>query len=508
LGWSVGASYKGRVYGELLPRPGYFNHGGFGGVEMWVDPARDLIGVYFSVALDVDSRDFSIQDADLYMNMVTAGVINNGSSGATRPISWSESKLSEEGKPLTSIGRRLQEGRDIGLRPGTPEEVGADPERVRKVVDLANGWVESDMHPSLAVVAARHGVVFLNETIGHAGPEEDAPLLKANTLFPLMSLTKPITATAVMILVEEGLISLNRPVLDYIPEFQGERQDQVLIRHLLTHTSGFDNADLAELAKSRGILKSSEPSQQNLAKLYNVYDEYMGLIYELPSLKKPDQTMIYSDLNYDLLAEVIARVSGSTFPEFVRQRIFEPLGMKDSVMPVNEVTKKRVVRRPVNAPNDELITAVLDSRVPTGAAGGFSSAIDMTVFGQMFLNSGTLGGERILSTASVEAMTRDQIPGILAEDKGETIGPAEWGLGWSIHIDSKSWVYGEHLLSQGSYCHGGSGGVFFWIDPVRDLVAVFFSTYLSMTKDERPVIAIDLFINSVLASIIDDYPAF
>jgi CubicO group peptidase (beta-lactamase class C family) len=471
---------------------------------MWVDPFNEIVGVYFSVALDVDSRDFSIQDADLYMDMVTGGVINDGSSGATQLISRSESKLSEEGKPLSSIGDSLHGRRDIVLRPGTPEEVGADPERVQKVVDLAHGWVESGMHPSLTVVAARHGVVFLNETVGRSGPEEDAPLLKPDTLFPLMSLTKPITAAAVMILVEEGLISLNRPVMDYIPEFKGEGQDQVLIRHLLTHTSGFGNSDLAELAMGRGILKSSEPSQQNLAKLYNVYDEYIGLICELPSSKKPDRTMIYSDLNYDLLAGVIARVSGSTFPGFVRQRIFEPLGMKDSVMPVNEVTKKRVVRRPVNAPIDELITAVLESRVPTGAAGGFSSAMDMAIFGQMFLNGGTLGGQRILSTASVEAMTRDQIPGIMSEHNGMTIGPAEWGLGWSIHINGRSWAYGEPLLSQDSYCHGGGGGVFFWIDPARDLVAVFFSTYLSLTKDERPVAATDLFINSVLASIVGD----
>ncbi|GMQ78677.1 MAG: hypothetical protein BMS9Abin02_1204 [Anaerolineae bacterium] len=130
--------------------------------------------------------------------------------------------------------------------------------------------------------------------------------------------------------------------------------------------------------------------------------------------------------------------------------------------------------------------------------------MDMAILGQMFLNGGTLGGERILSKASVEAMTRDQIPGIMAEYKDKTIGPGEWELGWSIYINGKSWAYGEPLLSQGSYCHGDSGGVFFWIDPARDLVAVFFSTYLSMTKDERPVAATDLFINSVLASIIDD----
>jgi CubicO group peptidase (beta-lactamase class C family) len=413
LGWSIGAPFKGKVYGELLPAAGHFVHGGYGGVEMWVDPTNEIVSVYFSVALEVDSHDFSIQDADLFMNMVTAGVIDDSDSGERRRSYRRKSKLSDERRAAESIRGVQHRRKDIVLRPGSPEEAGADPERVQKVVDLANGWVESGMHSSLTVVAARHGVVFLNETVGRLGPEEDAPLLKPDTLFPLASITKVITATAVMILVEEGLISLNRPVMDYIPEFQGDGQDQVLIRHLLTHTSGLSESDLLKLALERELITNSDPSDQNWAKLFAAYDKYMAVVRDLSPSNPPDHTMIYALCNYDLLAEVVAQASGSTFPDFVHRRIFEPLGMHDSFLPVPVSMTHRVVCRPDTAPFNKLLATIME----TGAPSGFSAAKDMAIFGQMFLNDGIIGGERILSSASVEAMTRDQIPGIMAEYK-------------------------------------------------------------------------------------------
>ena len=502
LGWSVGAAFKGRVYGELLPAPGYFNHGGYGGVEMWLDPAREIAGIYFSVSLAVDSRDFSIQDADLYMNLVTAGVIDDRSAGPTPSLSGRESEepRSANVSPSIRVGERNRN--ELVLEHGRPEEVGADPARLKKVVDLAKGWVESGVHPSLRIVAARHGLIFLDESFGHMGPEVDAKPVTPTTLFPLASITKPITAAAAMILVEEGAVSLNRPVTEYLPEIRGEGQDKVLIRHLLTHTSGLQMADVLELAKGRGQISNSDPSDRNLAYLFSDHSNYMELVREISPVVKPDQKMIYAACNYDLLAEVIASASGTTYPEFVRKRIFKQLGMDDSFIMLPRIEKARVVRRPGTAPYEKVLTTLLESRSPF-ANGGFSTANDISILGQMFLNGGSYGGVRILSQASVEAMTKDQVPGIMTEYEGEEIGRAEWGLGWSIHETVKSWAYGEPLLSRGSFCQGGVGGVFVWVDPVKDLVAVFFSTYVSMTKDGRPAAATDLFINSVLASITD-----
>ena len=129
--------------------------------------------------------------------------------------------------------------------------------------------------------------------------------------------------------------------------------------------------------------------------------------------------------------------------------------------------------------------------------------MDMAVFGQMFLNSGVYGEARILSPASVHAMTRNQIPGIEAHFLDEYFPEADWGLGWSIHQNGKSWAFGEILQSQGSFCHGGAGGVFLWVDPTCDVVAVFFSVYIELRENERPNACTDLFINSVLSSIVE-----
>ena len=127
------------------------------------------------------------------------------------------------------------------LHYGTPEEAGMLPDRIERVKRLAEGWVADGHTPSLVVLAARRGVIFLHEAYGVLTPEEDSPPLQLDTIFPLGSLTKPITATAAMILVEDGLLGLNRPVVDYIPEICGEGTEEVLVHHLLSHTSGYND---------------------------------------------------------------------------------------------------------------------------------------------------------------------------------------------------------------------------------------------------------------------------
>jgi CubicO group peptidase (beta-lactamase class C family) len=504
LGWSVGKPYKGRVYGELLPAPNYFNHGGYGGVEMWMDPTNEIVGVYFSVALETDERDFSIQDADLFMNMVTAAVVDGATSRST-PMGNSRIRGDQSEIKLASSkpGATIASSQPRRLRSGSPEEVGVHPQRLKKVIELAQDWVERDLHSAISIVAARHGVVFLNEAFGRMGPEKNAAPLPPDAIFPLASLTKPITATAVMILVEEGVLGLNRPVQDYIPEFQGEGKELITIRHLMTHTSGLRAEDLLELAKERGITPDSEWSESNWVYLFDSFDQYLDLINEVEPSISPDKRMYYCICNHDLLGDVIERVSGRKYSEFVRQRILEPLGMKNTFLPVPRNLQKQVVRRPETAPFYYFLSAFLESGIPSGGGGYFGTGMDQAIFGQMFLNGGTYGSARILSQSSVAAMTRDEIPGIEAFEGDESIGAAEWGLGWSIHNTGKNVSYDEPLLSTGSYCHGGAGGVFIWVDPARDLVAVFFSTYLSETEAGQPVAATDLYINSLLAAIVD-----
>src|SRR5215467_7971689 len=118
------------------------------------------------------------------------------------------------------------------LRPGEPEEVGMSARRVRHVGQLAAGWVAQGITSALVVLVARRGVIVLHEAFGRLTPDDDAPPLPPDAIYPIASITKPITATAVMILVEDGLIGLNRPVAEYIPDFVGEGKDRIMVYHL------------------------------------------------------------------------------------------------------------------------------------------------------------------------------------------------------------------------------------------------------------------------------------
>src|SRR4029453_1086023 len=150
------------------------------------------------------------------------------------------------------------------LRPGEPEEVGMSARRVRHVGQLAAGWVAQGITSALVILVARRGVVVLHEAFGRLTPDDNAPPVKRDTIYPLSSLTKPITATAAMLLVEDGLLGLQRPVSEYLPEFNGEGKQAVLVHHLLTHTSGLRDEDVdAHAAKKRGVVAIPPPEKKN-----------------------------------------------------------------------------------------------------------------------------------------------------------------------------------------------------------------------------------------------------
>ena len=134
------------------------------------------------------------------------------------------------------------------LRYGRPEDADMSPQRVAQIAQLAEGWVRDAIHPALVVLVARRGVIVLHEAYGRFGPGPDSPPLSCDAIFPMASLTKPITATAVMCLVEDGLIGLNRPFVDYIPELDVPEAPQWLnearVADLLSHTSGMDELEL------------------------------------------------------------------------------------------------------------------------------------------------------------------------------------------------------------------------------------------------------------------------
>jgi len=320
----------------------------------------------------------------------------------------------------------------------------------------------------------------------------------------MASITKPITATAAMILVEEGALGLNCPVSDYLPEFRGEGKDAVMVHHLLTHTSGLHNEEVrAHAEKNRNSIEIPVPEETQ----HPAINEYLALRYQAPLWKTPGVEMSYCNYGYVLLGEIVRRVSGTSLDNFARERIFAPLGMTDTFYAVPESVRHRIVRRPPDAPH-----AQLDSRewqdTPWFSSGVFSTARDMAIFGQMFLNGGSYGGSehgerqgRILSPAGAAAMVVNQIPSIGARYEEEIFPEASWGFGWNVHGSKKE---AGSLLSPRAFSHSGGGGVSLWADPVYEIVGVCFSVDLGLVPEGSTKSCTGLFMDEVMAAMIDE----
>jgi CubicO group peptidase (beta-lactamase class C family) len=225
--------------------------------------------------------------------------------------------------------------------------------------------------------------------------------------------------------------------------------------------------------------------------------------------------MAYCSFGYELLGEIVRRVSGQSLADFCRERIFGPLSMADTHYILPNAKRHRVVRRTEGAPGTESWNTILRIMETPWAMGGVcSTALDMAIFGQMFLNRGAYGEAKVLCPASVAEMTRNQIPGIGAQYQNLVFAEASWGLGWSTRADKNSIAYAETLQSQRAFGHGGAGGTFMWVDPSYGIVGVYFSVssqggippdadlpeyFGDMELLGRP----DLLINAVTATVLD-----
>jgi len=321
------------------------------------------------------------------------------------------------------------------------------------------------------------------------GPEPDSSAVQKDTIFPLASLTKPIIATIAMILVEEGHLGLNRPVSFYIPEFTGEGKDMVIVHHLLTHTSGLRDEDV--FTKDDITIQSSSVN----ATEHPYINDLLHLGYNSPLHNIPGGEMSYCNYGYVLLGEIIQRVSGKPLSVFAKEKLFGPLGMKDThyIMP-NESVWDRMVKRSWDSPCSFLQCRRF-RKIPFAAGSILSTAMDIAIFGQMFLNYGCYENIRILSPASVFAMTHNQIPGVRACYRDEFFKEAFWGLGWNIHGDKKD---RGTLQSSETFSHGGAGEVFLWVDPIYEIIGVYLSVML-----QNGISCVDLFMNMVTAAVVD-----
>jgi CubicO group peptidase (beta-lactamase class C family) len=302
-------------------------------------------------------------------------------------------------------------------------------------------------------VANRAGVVR-----AEVFTSRDGPAASVDSRFLVASITKPIVATAVIQLVEAGRLSLAAPVADYLPEFEPQpagpnlpARDLVTTWHLLTHTSGMADP----------VLVRDWPFHDRAQLLQLALQPQLRFV--------PGTQYAYCSNSFCLLGELLHRLGGLDYPEYLRARIFEPLGMVDtSFDPFADGAEAGVVRPEfAGAPPAEQ-ERILRGFTATAAPGGglWSTVGDLLAFGRAILNGGSLDGARIVGPRSIELMTRDHTGGI--REAGMPPRDPHYGLGWSARGGS-----GRALTSPSAFGHGGATGSQLTIDPELDLVYVF-----------------------------------
>ena len=384
--------------------------------------------------------------------------------------------------------------------------IGISAKRLNRISTLAQHWITPDLHQCVVMHAMHNGKVIFHHAIGKQTTQTDSSCTPLDAIYPVASLSKLMTATAIMLLVEDGLLSLHNPVVDFIPEFTGKNKEKVTLWHLLTHTmGGFSMASVDDLPLKTGLNPIDLPSTTNT--INPLVHEFLNLGYTHPLSHEPGTTVIYSNYGYELLGEVIRRVSGANLESFTEERIFKPLQMNDTHFILPNHKRHRLVRRPNSAAYalaDQYFFSGLEAEnlfdTPWASAGLCSTATDMSLFGQMFLNGGCLNNIRILSPTTIRYMTRNHTPDFPDGDGNEKLCDAARGIGWDLPGTKNDLKY-ANLYSPSTYCHSGAGGALIWVDPEFQIVGVFLSVELSIREDLQRNWAGDRFANAITAAI-------
>ncbi|MGB9004270.1 MAG: serine hydrolase domain-containing protein [Candidatus Aminicenantales bacterium] len=342
--------------------------------------------------------------------------------------------------------------------------------------------------PGAVVAVGRKGKVVYRRAFGSSQVVPQALPMAEDMIFDLASLTKPVaTAPSIMILAEQGRLSLTEKVKDYVPEFEpyldegGKPGEDARLWHLLTHTSGLppylSSTDPAELEKMLG------PSIATA--------DLVAVIAKLKKSDPPGKAFHYSCLGYITLAHIIRQITGQTVAQFAAENIFRPLRLehtffnppaafKDKCVPT-QVLDGNPLRGVVHDPLARLQGGV------SGNAGLFSTADDLAVFCQMILNKGTFEGKRILSPLTVERMTE-------VYPKAAFAG---CGLGWDL--DSDYSTNGGDLFGPRSFGHTGYTGASMWIDPETDIFLIFLTNRVH-PDDKGSIVALRSRLANVVAA--------
>lgn len=330
----------------------------------------------------------------------------------------------------------------------TKPAVRIDPNRLQRAAAVAEEAVRQGPYPAAVLAVANSERILLKHAVskpGRAPAREDG-------IFMLASITKPIVATAVMRLVEEGQVLLADPVAKHIPEFAAEGKECVTVFQILTHTSGLDEAAWVGELQARRAAPAEELVRMACASTLRFAP---GSRYE------------YNSFSFYILGELIARLGGLPYPEYLRRWIFKPLGMRDTSFAPEGADRSRAMPVYGEDVTPEALAYYTSVAFPGG--GLWSTIADLATFGQAFLRGGLWNGYHLLSPAAIELMTRLHTAGMTESFDGQTVA-ANYGLGWGK-------PGAQSLASWRAYRHGGVTGTLLLVDPEWDLVFVFLTNH-------------------------------
>jgi CubicO group peptidase (beta-lactamase class C family) len=361
----------------------------------------------------------------------------------------------------------------------TPEAVGLSSERLQEATRRLQAQVEAGDIAGVVAGVVRHGRLVYLEALGDLDRERGLPM-RDDALFRLYSMTRPITSLAAMILWEEDRFELDDPVSLYLPEFANqrvfmdasnpdmaatrERRTEMTVEHLLLHTSGLGSRGSAIYRAEQVRLRSISLPQM------------VGNAARVPLFEDPGTRWRYG-ISTTILGRLVEVWSGMPFDAFLQERVFEPLGMTDTVFRVDPSRADRFGPAyrpgPDGALRPHAIEAVPFTEQPPlieGGVGLVSTVRDYLRFSQMFLDGGELDGVRVLDPETVALMTVNRVPdALLPIGFGNPQPGRGWTLGFCVVMDAAA---SPLPVSEGTFWWDGSSGTRFFIDPVEDMVTV------------------------------------
>jgi serine-type D-Ala-D-Ala carboxypeptidase len=361
--------------------------------------------------------------------------------------------------------------------PMIPVVMWAGPSHEARVIADTLAWVlrraagDSAFPGGFAVVGRRAGVVAY-ASVGRIDWESAAPPPDERTMWDLASLTKVIGMTSAMMqLVERGLVDLDAPAQRYLPDWIGPGKAEVTVRHLLTHTSGL-------------------PAFRRYDTLTTNADSIAGLLFAEPLDTAAGAQMVYSDIGAYLLGRIVEQVSGQTLDRYVDEHVLRPLGMSETMYRPPRELGPRIAPTEVDTIRGKIHGTVHDPRAfylggVSAHAGLFGSARDLARFAQMYLNGGELGGVRIFRPETIESFTARQV--------------ADRALGWQKPSGTNT---AGQLMSERAFGHTGFTGTSIWIDPTHDVFVILMSNRVNPTSVNPRIFGVRVALADAVMSVV------